>query len=274
VGGNRAGFHVPPPPPRDTLTPTRTDTHGAPHGSPGIPSPPSSNVKSEGSAVRLVPAALLLKPAWPPSPNAPPPRHLPPPTTSTHHPPPTTSTSTRHHPPPPPPPTTSTHHLHHDLRARARPSFCTERSGHYDAFDQGLIFFLPNMTWGQPPFYVHQMVKDTWQPWAVSVTGSLPNINQAVSAATSADGSELTVRLVNLGGAVVRVGSSVWGGGGAASCPALPSSPPHSTGSCSPPPTTHTQTLLLSAHPLPSVPRGHGGGHEGIGHHRHHDVLL
>ena len=30
-------------------------------------------------------------------------------------------------------------------------SFCNERSGHYDAFDQGLIFFLPNMTWYQPP---------------------------------------------------------------------------------------------------------------------------
>jgi hypothetical protein len=30
-------------------------------------------------------------------------------------------------------------------------SFCTERSGHYDAFDQGIAFFLPNMTWLQPP---------------------------------------------------------------------------------------------------------------------------
>jgi hypothetical protein len=26
-------------------------------------------------------------------------------------------------------------------------SFCTERSGHFDAFDQGISFFLPNMTW-------------------------------------------------------------------------------------------------------------------------------
>ena len=83
-------------------------------------------------------------------------------------------------------------------------SFCTERSGHFDAFDQGLIFFLPNMTWGQPPFYVHKMVKDSWLPWAVSVTGTVPNINQAVSAATSADGSQLTVRIVNVGSAMVR----------------------------------------------------------------------
>ncbi len=33
----------------------------------------------------------------------------------------------------------------HRLRARTA-SFCAERSGHYDAFDQGISFFLPNMT--------------------------------------------------------------------------------------------------------------------------------
>ena len=33
-------------------------------------------------------------------------------------------------------------------------SFCNERSGHFDAFDQGISFFLPNMTWIQPPGYV------------------------------------------------------------------------------------------------------------------------
>ena len=41
-------------------------------------------------------------------------------------------------------------------------SFCTERSGHYDAFDQGISFFLPNMSWIEPPGYVHQMVSETW----------------------------------------------------------------------------------------------------------------
>jgi hypothetical protein len=29
-------------------------------------------------------------------------------------------------------------------------SFCTERSGHFDGFDQGISFFLPNMSWIQP----------------------------------------------------------------------------------------------------------------------------
>ena len=37
-------------------------------------------------------------------------------------------------------------------------SFCTERSGHYDQFDQGIAFFLPNQTWLQPPGHVHAMI--------------------------------------------------------------------------------------------------------------------
>jgi hypothetical protein len=37
------------------------------------------------------------------------------------------------------------------------------------AIDQGLVFFLPNMTWLQPPAYVHQMISNTWFPQAVSV---------------------------------------------------------------------------------------------------------
>lgn len=37
-------------------------------------------------------------------------------------------------------------------------------SGHYDNFDQGIAFFLPNMTWLQPPGYVHQMlVEKEWK---------------------------------------------------------------------------------------------------------------
>jgi hypothetical protein len=43
-------------------------------------------------------------------------------------------------------------------------SFCTERSGHYDMFDQGISFFLPNMSWLQPPGHVHAMVASTKQP--------------------------------------------------------------------------------------------------------------
>ena len=47
-------------------------------------------------------------------------------------------------------------------------SFCTSRSGHFDAFDQGISFFLPNMTWLQPPGHVHAMVAASFQPNALS----------------------------------------------------------------------------------------------------------
>jgi hypothetical protein len=49
-------------------------------------------------------------------------------------------------------------------------SFCTERSGHFDNFDQGLVFFLPNMTWMQPPAWVHVMVNQSWAPNAAALT--------------------------------------------------------------------------------------------------------
>merc|ERR1712139_277954 len=57
------------------------------------------------------------------------------------------------------------------IKARTA-SFCTERSGHYDAFDQGITFFLPNMTWIQPPGYVHKMVNDAWAGKAISASVS------------------------------------------------------------------------------------------------------
>jgi alpha-L-arabinofuranosidase len=49
-------------------------------------------------------------------------------------------------------------------------SFCTERSGHYDMFDQGVSFFLPNASWLQPPGHVHAMVHESWQPMALNVS--------------------------------------------------------------------------------------------------------
>lgn len=82
-------------------------------------------------------------------------------------------------------------------------SFCTERSGHYDAFDQGISFFLPNGTWLQPPGYVHSMVTAAWQPNAAWVTiesgGANPNGGAVYSASAqvSDDGSALTIQIVN-----------------------------------------------------------------------------
>ncbi len=76
-------------------------------------------------------------------------------------------------------------------------SFCTERSGHFDAFDQGLVFFLPNMTWGQPPFYVHEMITDHWLDGAVNVTGNT-DVQTVVSASASLDDNRLVIRIVNI----------------------------------------------------------------------------
>lgn len=79
------------------------------------------------------------------------------------------------------------------LRARAA-SFCLERSGHYDAFDQGIAFFLPNMTWLQPPGWVHAMITHSWQPNAVAAWGTGDVLG---SAQLSDDGKSMTVQLVN-----------------------------------------------------------------------------
>ena len=81
-------------------------------------------------------------------------------------------------------------------------SFCTERSGHFDAFDQGISFFLPNMTWLQPPGHVHAMIAATRQPEAIAVNVSSRAAADhaallSVSAQSNADKSTLVVRLVN-----------------------------------------------------------------------------
>ena len=59
------------------------------------------------------------------------------------------------------------------------------------------------MTWGQPPFYAHQMIHQAWQPQAVAVTSDAPQlaIEPRFSAQTSADGKALVVRYVNNGAA-------------------------------------------------------------------------
>lgn len=82
-------------------------------------------------------------------------------------------------------------------------SFCMERSGYQEGGlnDQGLIFFLPNMTWLQPPGYVHSMISETWQPVVRNVTlegecGTLAAVG-GMSAQSSDDGDSTVLRLVN-----------------------------------------------------------------------------
>merc|ERR1712070_447906 len=74
-------------------------------------------------------------------------------------------------------------------------SFCMERSGYNEAGlnDQGISFFLPNMTWLQPPGYVHAMNSETWLPNAINHTtvcsGSHAHFwDLGISTQASADG--------------------------------------------------------------------------------------
>ena len=57
------------------------------------------------------------------------------------------------------------------------------------------------MTWGQPPFYVHQLIHDTWlsNGLAIEVDGSSSRVEGRASAQISDDGARLVVRWVNQG---------------------------------------------------------------------------
>eukprot|EP00055_Hartaetosiga_balthica_P017725 m.122044 g.122044 ORF g.122044 m.122044 type:complete len:822 (+) comp9387_c1_seq3:100-2565(+) len=76
-------------------------------------------------------------------------------------------------------------------------SFCSERSGHFDNYDQGITFFLPNMSWIQPPGYVHQMIHQSWLPFGVNVTTNTTNSDLSISAQVNENSSQLVVRVVN-----------------------------------------------------------------------------
>jgi hypothetical protein len=83
------------------------------------------------------------------------------------------------------------------LRARTA-SFCSGASLQFDAFDQMISMFLPNMTWLQPPGFVHKMITDAWLPNAlnVSISGG-GNGYPAASAQLSNDGKSAVVQVVN-----------------------------------------------------------------------------
>lgn len=61
-------------------------------------------------------------------------------------------------------------------------SFCTERSGNFDGFSQGLSFFLPDHTWLQPPGHVHAMIKATWGDQGLGVVYAAPQQRRGAAA--------------------------------------------------------------------------------------------
>jgi len=84
------------------------------------------------------------------------------------------------------------------IKARTA-SFCTERSGYDEggANDQGLAFYLPNMSWLQPPGHLHAMVHHTWLPAALPVRTNGSAANLSVSAQLAVDRSRLRLIVVN-----------------------------------------------------------------------------
>ena len=80
----------------------------------------------------------------------------------------------------------------------------------------------PNVTWGQPPYYVHAMIANTSQPNAceVSMTSSdhaTTNEKGVVSAQVSDDGGTVVVRFVNTRPDLILLEVAVEGGNGTAS---------------------------------------------------------
>lgn len=90
----------------------------------------------------------------------------------------------------------------HRLQARMA-SFCTQRSGHFNGFDQGMIFTLPNATILQPPAHTHALVTQALAQArnALAVSTSYAGGNNAwlsVSSQIADDGSVLVVQASNM----------------------------------------------------------------------------
>ena len=76
-------------------------------------------------------------------------------------------------------------------------SFCTGSSNNFDTWDQGISSFLPNMTWYQPPGFVHIMITNTWAETVVQSTFAPGNDTFPFIAQRTADGKTLVLRAVN-----------------------------------------------------------------------------
>lgn len=77
-------------------------------------------------------------------------------------------------------------------------SFCNGASAQFDSWDQGISFFLPNMTWLQPPGYVHVMIANTWAEQTVEASADPVSSNMKVAAQRTGDGKTLVLRVVVL----------------------------------------------------------------------------
>jgi hypothetical protein len=76
-------------------------------------------------------------------------------------------------------------------------SFCSGSSNNFDQWDQGISFFLPNMTWFQPPGYVHVMITNTWAEKTIKSSFGIGNTTIPFAAQLTSDGKTLILRAVN-----------------------------------------------------------------------------
>jgi len=91
-------------------------------------------------------------------------------------------------------------------------SFCSERSGHFDGFDQGISFFLPNMTWIQPVGWVHAMISDTWAEIVLAADYTALPASMPFIAQLTADRSTFVLRAVNMANVTQQVSVQLTGG--------------------------------------------------------------
>jgi hypothetical protein len=76
-------------------------------------------------------------------------------------------------------------------------SFCTGTSAQFDSWDQGISFFAQNMTWLQPPGYVHVMITNTWAEQTLASTLVGGGGGFSFASQRTADGSTLVFRAVS-----------------------------------------------------------------------------
>jgi hypothetical protein len=69
-----------------------------------------------------------------------------------------------------------------------------------NGWDQGLLFLTPSQVWGQPPYYVTQMVSRNYLPKCVRAEAKSPGDALDVTAVSSDDGKLLQLQVVNLDG--------------------------------------------------------------------------
>lgn len=76
---------------------------------------------------------------------------------------------------------------------------CLQPDGQNDnGWDQGLLFLNPHMVWGQPPYYVTQMLSENYLPQVVKTDIQSPGNVLNVTSKRSEDGKTLQLQVVNI----------------------------------------------------------------------------